>query len=58
MEVVRKTGEGGGSENLQEGASEQRLTFAHVAGFVVVAELQGLVDAGGGSAGDCSSEQT
>lgn len=37
---------------------EGRLTFAHVAGFVVVTELQSLVDAGGGAAGDCSSEQT
>lgn len=34
------------------------LTFAHVARFVVVAELQGLVDAGGGAAGDRGSEQT
>lgn len=40
------------------GVAEQRLTFAHVAGFVIVAELQGLVDASGGTAGDCSSEQT
>lgn len=40
------------------GVSEQGFTFAHVTGFVVVAELQGLVDAGGGTAGDSSSEQT
>lgn len=35
-----------------------RLTFSHVACFVIITELQSLIDACGSTAGHCSSEKT
>lgn len=35
-----------------------RLTLAHVACFVIVTELQSLIDACGSTAGNCSSKKT
>lgn len=40
------------------GINEDALTFAHVACFVIVTELQSLIDACGSTAGHCSSEKT
>lgn len=37
---------------------QRRLTFAHVACFVIITELQSLIDACGSTAGHCSSEKT
>lgn len=34
------------------------LTFAHVACFVIITELQGLIDACGSTAGHCGSKKT
>lgn len=49
MEVTRQ---------IMEEIDGSCLTLAHVACFVIVTELQSLVDACGSTAGNCSSEKT
>lgn len=46
------------TNEFRGGNQGRHFTFAHVACFVIVTELKGLIDACGSTAGHCSPEKT